>query len=239
MAQCDFTDGHWQPVQIGPLRPFTLHPATHAIHYASACFEGMKAFRQADGGLRIFRMDRHIARLRASARGLYLPVPEIETLISMITETVRQNAETVPEAPGALYLRPTLFGTEINVGAVTQPSSSAKLMVIASPVGEYFAAGGGTLCLHVVDDCQRAVPGIAAIKASANYASALGPIMRARKKHGADQARTRRSQGPRRVGTARRFQGVACQRRRLFVRVLWPGKCAAVLGGFRHGSDRG
>lgn len=187
MAQCDFIDEHWQPMQIGPLRSLSLHPATHAIHYASACFEGLKAFRHADGGLHIFRLEKHIVRFRSSARGLHLPVPEIETLIQMITETVRENADMVPQPPGALYVRPSLFGTDANLGAVTQPSVNAKLMVLVSPVGGYFSAGKGELCLHLLDDCRRAVPGIAAIKASANYALALAPIMRARKEYGADQ----------------------------------------------------
>lgn len=187
MAECDFVDGRWQAVQVHPLRPLSLHPATHALHYASACFEGIKAFRHADGGLRIFRMDRHIARFQMTARGLHLPVPPTEKLAGMLTEVVQQNGKWIPEPPGALYLRPTLFGTDVNVGGVTEPSQNAKMMVLACPVRDYFAAAEGTFTLQIVEDRQRAVPGIAGIKAAANYASALGPIMAARQNFGAHQ----------------------------------------------------
>lgn len=187
MGECDFVDGHWQAVQIHPLRPLSLHPGTHALHYASACFEGIKAFRHPDGGLRIFRMERHIARFQITARGLHLPVPPTEELSGMLTEVVQKNSKWIPEPPGALYLRPTLFGTDVNVGGVTEPSQNAKVMVLACPVRDYFSAPEGTFTVQIVDDRQRAVPGIAGIKAAANYASALAPIMAARQEFGAHQ----------------------------------------------------
>jgi len=187
MASCDYRDGQWQAVDVGPLRPLSLHPATHALHYASACFEGIKAFRQPGGGVKVFRLEQHVKRLQSTARGLHLPVPAEETVRMMVAETVKRNAECVPEAPGALYVRPFLFGSDVNIGAVTQPSEGATLLVIVSPVGDYFASSGKPLVLDVMDDRLRAVPGIAGIKAAANYASALDPIVKARKERGADQ----------------------------------------------------
>lgn len=186
MAECDFIDGQWQSVAVHALRPLTLHPGTHALHYASTCFEGIKAFRHAGGGLHVFRMERHIARFQATAQGLHLPVPPSEKLSGMLSEVVRQNARAVPEPPGALYLRPTLFGTDVNVGGVTEPSLNARVMVLACPVREYFSAPEGTFTLQIVDR-QRAVRGIAGIKAGANYASALAPIMAGRREAGANQ----------------------------------------------------
>lgn len=187
MAECDFVDGCWQAVRVHPLQPLSLHPATHALHYASACFEGIKAFRHPDGGVHLFRMDRHIACIQEAACGLHLPVPPADTLGAMLTEVVQRNASHVPEPLGALYLRPVLFGTDANVGAATEPSLNAKLLVLACPVGDYFSPTEGTFTVRIIDDRQRAVPGIAGIKAAANYASALAPIMAARQECGADQ----------------------------------------------------
>ena len=73
MAVATYHEGRWNPSEIKPVAPIELSPAAHVLHYAITCFEGFKAFRRADGSVHIFRMDRHIQRMRQSARQLVLP----------------------------------------------------------------------------------------------------------------------------------------------------------------------
>lgn len=185
MATARFTDGRWQPYQTVPTKPIELSPAAHVLHYASTCFEGFKAYRWADGSINLFRVDRHIERLRQSARALRLPEPDAKVLLEMILATVKANKEVVPEAPGALYLRPLLMGTTPNIGAAGTPSEEALLLVLASPVWDYF--GLKPLRIYVDDAHSRSSTLMGSVKTGGNYAAALGPTMDARQKHRADQ----------------------------------------------------
>lgn len=178
--------GSYQRWAAHPVEPLALDPATHALHYGSACFEALKAHRGEDGVVRIFRLGDHVERLRASAAALCLPVPPGEHLTAMVCAAVEANLADVPAAPGALYLRPTLLGVDASIGGAALPSLEALLFVLASPVGDYFA-GGRTLTVCVETDVPRSTPQFGAVKAGANYATALGVIQRARAEHGADQ----------------------------------------------------
>jgi branched-chain amino acid aminotransferase len=163
-----------------------LHPASHVLHYGSACFEGLKAHRGTDGTVRIFRLDRHAERLRISAELLHLPDPPTELLGEMVRDTVLANLDDVPDPPGALYLRPVLIGTEANIGAAARPSRTAVLYVIASPVGDYFDSSR-TLTVAIETELPRTTPQFGQVKTGANYAMALGITRRAAEAHGADQ----------------------------------------------------
>src|SRR5580704_916831 len=131
MTVASFRDGAWGSYQTRAVAPLELHPAAHVLHYSSTCFEGFKAYRWSDGSVHVFRMDRHIERLRQSARALVLPEPDPEQLGAMVRATIDQNRSVVPEAPGALYLRPILFGTTPNIGAAATPADEAQLIVLA------------------------------------------------------------------------------------------------------------
>jgi branched-chain amino acid aminotransferase len=157
------------------------------LHYASTCFEGFKAFRRADGSIHIFRMDRHIARMRQSARQLVLPEPDAGQLADMVRRVIERCREAVPEAPGALYLRPILFGTTANIGAAATPASDALLLVLASPVWDYFAGGMKPLRILVDDENTRSAAQMGMVKTGGNYAAALGPTLSAREKYQVDQ----------------------------------------------------
>jgi branched-chain amino acid aminotransferase len=187
MAVAEAADGTFGPARVGPLAPFSLHPFAHALHYASTCFEGLKAHRGPDGVVRLFRADRHVARMRRTAERMSLPVPTAELLHDMIRDVVTANIDEVPEAPGALYLRPLLFGTEPNIGAAASPSGTATLAVLASPVGDYFAGGVRPLTLLLETVAPRTTPQFGEVKAGANYAMALGLTLRARRELGCDQ----------------------------------------------------
>jgi branched-chain amino acid aminotransferase len=187
MAVASWKDGKWSAHEFRKYGPLELSPAIHGLHYGSTCFEGFKAYRWADGSVNIFRMDKHIVRMRASAKSLVLPQPDAEQLAAMITGVVDRVRAEVPDAPGALYLRPTLFGTGESIGGATSPATAAMLVVLASPVWDYFAKGVKPLRIYVEEKATRTASLMGMVKAGGNYAAALGPTLMARQQHQADQ----------------------------------------------------
>lgn len=185
VAEAD-ADG-FGPARVIDFTDLSLHPFAHCLHYGSTCFEGLKAHRGRDGVVRVFRLDRHVARMRRTAELVQLPVPPAELLERMIVSAVEENLDQVPEPPGALYLRPMLLGTDPNIGAAASPSRGALLAVVASPVGDYFAGGVRPLSLLVETEVPRTTPQFGEAKAGANYLMALGITRRAREEHGCDQ----------------------------------------------------
>ncbi len=187
MAVAAYKEGRWGEAEIKPVAPIELSPAAHVLHYASTCFEGFKAFRHADSSIHVFRMDRHIQRMRQSARQLVLPEPDAAQLAQMVRSVIERCRDVVPEAPGALYLRPILIGTTANIGAAATPTSEALLMVLASPVWDYFAGGMKPLRILVDDEHTRSAAQMGMVKTGGNYAAALGPTLSARAKFQVDQ----------------------------------------------------
>ncbi|MFT5223792.1 MAG: branched-chain amino acid aminotransferase [Glaciecola sp.] len=179
-------DGFAEPV-LGPVEPIPMHPAAHVLHYSSTCFEGMKAHKGSDGQVRIFRGARHVERMQQSAAQLRLAVPPTELLHGMIRDVVAKNASEVPDSPGALYIRPMLFGTMPNIGAAAAPSSEGWLIVLPSPVGDYFAGGLRPLKLLVETSTPRTTPHFGMVKSGANYVQALPITLDAKAKYGVDQ----------------------------------------------------
>jgi branched-chain amino acid aminotransferase len=182
-----FHDGRWSEAKLIPLDEFALHPGAHGIHYGSSCFEGLKAYRWPDDSLVIFRAQQHAKRMGKSAATLCLPIPDVAMLTQMMADAVLAAAEQVPPAPGSLYLRPVLIGTDMNIGAASASSKSAYLYVLASPVGDYFAGGESALRLLVEDERLRTTPQFGAVKTGANYAAALGMTLDAKAAHNVDQ----------------------------------------------------
>ncbi len=186
MVSASTQDGRFSGWRLEPVAALQLHPATHALHYGSACFEGLKAHRGEDGRVRLFRAPDHAARLRLSAEALCLPVPGEDLVAGMLHAAVAANEAHVPPPPGALYLRPTLLGLDANIGAAATPSTEALLFVIASPVGDYFASARA-LTVRVETELPRTTPQFGRVKSGANYAMALRVTQRARREDGADQ----------------------------------------------------
>src|SRR5579872_1304105 len=187
MTCATYREGRWGAAETLATGPIPLHPAAHVLHYSSTCFEGFKAYRWADGSINVFRMERHIERMRQSARGLMLPEPDPAQLATMIRSAVQANRSAVPEAPGALYLRPILFGTTPNIGAAATPTSEACLIVLASPVWDYFSGGMKPLRIFVDDMHTRTSAQTGSVKTGGNYAAALRPTLEARERYQADQ----------------------------------------------------
>lgn len=188
MTTATYVDGVYDyPGTAVPLERFSMHPAAHVLHYASECFEGLKAHRQVDGSVAIFRLDDSVERMLLSIAKLRATPPSADLLRQLIVDATTANASFTPDSPGSLYIRPTFIGTAANIGAAATPSNEALLYVINSPVGDYFAGGVRPLSIFIETDMPRTTPQFGSVKSGANYVMALGPTLDAKRDHVADQ----------------------------------------------------
>lgn len=186
MSICWYRNQQWEPLKVQALQPFSLHPAAHVFHYASTCFEGLKAYLTANGQVQIFRLQRHAERMQATAEALCLPKPGVELFTTAVLQAVAACRDAVPEPPGSLYIRPVLMGCDNNIGAAASRVQEACFYVLLSPVGDYFS-GDKPLKILLDDKNMRSPPGFGVAKAGANYAAALRHIETARAEYGVDQ----------------------------------------------------
>lgn len=177
----DAERGGWQEGSVVPYAPFSIDPAAAALHYGQAMFEGMKAFRQKDGSVSIFRPRMHAERMRRGAPRLCMPCPEPEPFIEAVKTLVTTDIDWVPSEPNtALYIRPTLIATEGFLGV--RPSNKYTFFIITSPVGSYYGGGLRPVKIWVEREQTRAARGgIGAAKAAANYVASLHAAVRAKK----------------------------------------------------------
>ncbi|MCV2403206.1 branched-chain amino acid aminotransferase [Marinomonas sp. C2222] len=187
MALATFANNNWSESSLVSSDSIQLHPGAHVLHYSSTCFEGLKAFRHEDGSVHVFRMEQNIKRLAQSSRLLFLPEIDEAQTSKMILDAVAEFATDVPEPPGSMYIRPTHVGTEAAVGKAAAPSATSLLYVLLSPVGDYFTGGAKALRLLLDETGMRCAPHMGMIKSGGNYASALGPIAKAKEEVQADQ----------------------------------------------------
>jgi branched-chain amino acid aminotransferase len=166
-------DQGWYNAALTAYAPLQLDPAVTVLHYAQAVFEGLKAFRQADGGIAVFRPDAHAARFRRSARRLALPELPESVFIEAIDRLMAIDGAWVPSAPEhSMYLRPFMFGTEVGLGV--RPSSEVTFLLIGSPSGSYFPSGVKPVTVWLSEDFSRAAPGgTGDAKTGGNYAGGL------------------------------------------------------------------
>ena len=166
-------DGGWHDARLQPYAPLVLDPATAVLHYSQSVFEGLKAYRQPDGGVALFRPERNGARLAASCRRLGLPELPVEDFLAACELLTRADADWVPGGEGeSLYLRPLMYADEVSL--MVHPSDSVKFLVIASPSGSYFPGTLRPISLWLTQDYVRAVPGgTGAVKCGGNYAASL------------------------------------------------------------------
>ncbi len=187
MTLSEFDGLEWTTPQFVPSDSLVFHAGAHGIHYASSVFEGLKAFKHADGSINIFRIEQNLARLKTSSELLFLPAIDIDLTRKMIVDAVKHFADQTPEPPGSLYIRPTHIGTDPLIGAAASPSKTSYLYVLLSPVGSYFTGGESTLTILIEEEATRCSPHMGMVKSGGNYASALGVILNAREQWGADQ----------------------------------------------------
>ncbi|MBA3529643.1 MAG: branched-chain amino acid aminotransferase [Propionibacteriaceae bacterium] len=179
------TDG-WQDSAIVPYGPFSLDPATAVLHYAQEIFEGMKAYRHADGGIWLFRPEKNAERFIRSARRLALPELEVDDFLGSIDSLIRADAAWVPTGgEQSLYLRPFMFASEAFLGV--RAAKRVTYCCIASPAGSYFASGVKPVSIWISTAYTRAAPGgTGAAKCGGNYAASLVAQQEAAT-HGCDQ----------------------------------------------------
>jgi branched-chain amino acid aminotransferase len=163
----------WHDAQITARKPLVLDPATAVLHYAQEIFEGMKAYRLADGSMALFRPDANAARFRASARRMAMAELPDDLFIESVKALVRADVDWFPPVEGgSLYLRPFMIASEAFLGV--RPSAEYLYLVIASPAGNYFKGGAPAISLWVSQDYTRAAPGgTGAAKCGGNYATSL------------------------------------------------------------------
>jgi branched-chain amino acid aminotransferase len=183
MLIADCEDGEWKQPEIIPFGNLSLHPATFALHYGQAIFEGQKAYRHADGKPYLFRLEKNWERMNISAVRMGMPEIPAEIFMDGITELVRLDHEWVPSAPGTtLYIRPVYFATDEFIGL--HPTHKFKLVVINSPSSVAYAK---PLRVFVADHYVRAFKGgVGFAKAAGNYGATMMPMIEA-KKAGYDQ----------------------------------------------------
>ena len=181
-----FAENKWSDAEYVPSDSLTLHPGSHVLHYASTCFEGLKAFRHADGSVNIFRMDQNVDRFEQSSRLLALPAVDKSLISNMIIDIVAKFKDQVPDTPGSMYIRPTHIGTEAAIGKAAAPSLESLMYILLSPVGDYFSSDV-SLRLVLDDVGMRCAPDNGMIKSGGNYASALKHMIRAKSENNADQ----------------------------------------------------
>ena len=186
MVICEWTaaDG-WSEPELKPYSPITLDPAAMVFHYGQEIFEGMKAYRQPDGSISLFRPEANARRFAKSAERLALPQMPEKLFIETIEALVKEDAGWVPGKVGeSLYIRPFMFATEVGLGV--RPSNRALYVLIATPAGAYFDPSKA-VSVWISTEYVRAVQGgTGEAKCGGNYAASL-IAQAAAAKEGCDQ----------------------------------------------------
>lgn len=163
----------WHDARIVPYGPFEIDPASMVLHYAQEVFEGLKAYRTADGSVQLFRPEKNMARLNVSCERLCIPKIDEEFAIEAIKALVRVDEDWVPSKEGtSLYIRPYIFANDVHVGV--HAAKHLIFAIILSPVGAYYPNGIAPVKIYVEEKYVRAVVGGTGFtKAGANYAISL------------------------------------------------------------------
>lgn len=178
LLECDYTNGQWQKPVIKPYAPFLLDPSARVFHYGQAIFEGMKAYKDDDDSLWLFRPDENFKRFNNSAARMAMPeVPE-EVFIEGLNQLLQLDEAWVKKGKGnTLYIRPFMIAT--GTGVIASPSSDYKFMIILSPAKSYYS---GEVKVLIAEHYSRAANGgIGAAKAAGNYGAQFYPTSLANK----------------------------------------------------------
>jgi branched-chain amino acid aminotransferase len=162
----------WHDAEIRPYGPLSLDPATAVLHYAQEIFEGTKAYRRPDGNVNLFRPWENVRRFNRSAQRMAMPIVPEEDHLEAIVRLIELDAAWVPDAPGALYIRPVMIATDTALGV--HASHNYLHYVIVGPVGSYFSQGFNPIPVYISDNFRRAVVGgTGEAKTGGNYAASL------------------------------------------------------------------
>ncbi len=173
-VRCTYKDGKWGEIEVSSSEIINLHMAASALHYGQEIFEGLKAFRGADGKVRVFRLEENAARIQDSARGLLMaPIPT-EIFTEMVKKVVKLNERFIPPygSGASLYIRPLEIGITPRIGV--KPASEYLFIIMVSPVGPYFKEGFKPTNICIMREYDRVAPcGTGRWKVGGNYAASL------------------------------------------------------------------
>ncbi len=167
------TEKGWHDPRVVPFQNLSLSPATAVFHYAQEMFEGLKAYKTADGKIQLFRPQKNIERLNNTNRRMCIPEIDPDDVLQAIKAVVKTDADWIPEEEGkSLYIRPFIIATDPMLGV--HPSHSYLFCIILSPVGAYYASGINPVKIYVEPEYVRAVKGGTGFaKVGGNYAASL------------------------------------------------------------------
>lgn len=179
MFIADYKDGKWQDLRIEPYQNISVSPANSTLHYGITIFEGLKAYRNPQGEVMIFRPDANSRRLNISAERMCIPTVPETLFMKALTELIKLDSSWVPSSPDtALYIRPFVFGTDDYIGI--RPSQNFRFMIITCPVGSYYSE---PVNVKIETEYSRAFEGGTGFaKAGGNYAASLYPAKLAQEK---------------------------------------------------------
>jgi len=182
MFLMNYTEGKgWHDGRIVPYAPFELDPACMVFHYAQEIFEGMKAYRIADGSVQLFRPVENARRINASGERMCIPPIDEEDFVDAVRELVAVDEDWVPHAPGtSLYIRPFIIASDVALGV--HASKTYIFCIICSPSGSYYAGGMSPVKIYVENEDVRAVRGGTGFtKCGGNYAGSIRAAEKAEK----------------------------------------------------------
>jgi branched-chain amino acid aminotransferase len=178
LLECDYINGEWQQPVIKPYAPFLLDPSAKVFHYGQAIFEGMKAYKDSNDAIWLFRPDENYKRFNTSA--VRMAMPEVPEFVFMegLKQLLKLDAEWVQKGNGStMYIRPFMIAT--GAGVVANPSEDYKFMILLSPAKAYYS---GEVKVLIAEHFSRAANGgIGAAKAAGNYAGQFYPTSLANK----------------------------------------------------------
>ncbi|MEP7049118.1 MAG: branched-chain amino acid aminotransferase [Pseudomonadota bacterium] len=186
MVRARYSEQRWHDPAVTRLEPLTLQPHAACLHYGQTVFEGLKAFRQVDGSIAVFRPERHAQRFRASTDQLCMPAVSVQMFCAAVEALVRVDQAWVSaQKNSALYIRPTMIATEPFLGV--RPSREYLFFVFACPVTGYYAKGFAPVRIWIESERSRAASGgLGSAKTGANYVASMLAAEKARER-GYDQ----------------------------------------------------
>lgn len=176
MVVSNNTKNEWSKPQLSEEPYVKIHALSNVLHYGQAIFEGLKAFEQKDGTIRVFRSEENAKRMQYGAGRLGMPQVPTELFNEMVDCVIKENIDYVPPygSNGSLYLRPFLFGHGAKLGLGKAPEYTFG--VLANPVGNYYPQGPKPVNGVVFSKYDRAAPyGVGNVKAAGNYAPDIVP----------------------------------------------------------------
>ena len=179
MLVCDYEDGQWSAPKIVPYQPITLEPSAKIFHYGQSIFEGMKAYKDADGSVFLFRPLDNFKRLNISAKRLAMPELPESYFMDGLKELLKLEKDWIPTAEGsALYIRPFMFAS--GEGFHASPADAYKFIISFAPSGPYFS---GKVKVLIEEKYSRSANGgVGFAKAGGNYAGQFYPTQLAKSK---------------------------------------------------------